>query len=89
MLDGTPWVVLEYGTPDSQADLGWVFRTSESGDATYWFKPRGLDFSKTYNVTFSNSGRTIAITGDRLLQTGIPVRLESDLTSEFLIFRAQ
>ena len=89
MMEGTPWVVMEYATPDSQADLGWVFRTSESGDPTYWFKPRGLNFSKTYNVTFSNSGRTLAISGDRLLQEGIPVRLEGDLTSELLIFRSQ
>jgi hypothetical protein len=89
MMEGTPWLALEYATPDSRADLGWVFRTSESGDSTYWFRPRGLDFTKTYNVTFSNSGRTLAISGDRLLQAGIPVRLEGDLTSELLIFRAQ
>ncbi len=49
MMEATPWMVLEYATPDSLADLGWVFRTSESGDPTYWFRPRGLDFSKTYN----------------------------------------
>jgi alpha-galactosidase len=89
MMEGTPWVALEYATPDSHSDLGWVFRTSESGDPTYWFKPRGLDFSKTYNVTFSNSGRTLPIPGDRLLQEGIPVRLEGDLTSELLIFRSR
>ncbi len=82
-------MVLEYATPDSLADLGWVFRTSESGDPTYWFRPRGLDFSKTYTVTFANSNRTLTIAGDRLLQGGIPVRLEGDLTSELLIFRAQ
>ena len=89
LLEGSPWVVLEYATPDSHADLGWVYRTSESADSTYWFRPRGLDFSKTYQVTLSNSGQTLAISGDRLLQEGIPVRLEGDLTSELLIFRAQ
>ncbi len=89
LLDSSPWVVLEYAAPDSQADLGWVFRTSESGDATYWFKPRGLDFSKTYDVTLSNSGQTLTIPGDRIMQLGIPVRLGSDLTSELLIFRAK
>ena len=89
MMEGTPWMVLEYSTPDSQADLGWVYRTAESGDPTYWFRPRGLDFSKTYNVTLASSGRTLALSGDRLLQGGIPVRLEGDLTSELLIFRAQ
>ena len=46
-------------------------------------------FSKTYTVTFSSSGRTLAISGDRLLQEGIPVRLEGNLGSELLIFQAR
>jgi hypothetical protein len=89
MLEGSPWVVLEYATPDSQKGLGWLFRTSESGDAVFRFTPRGIDFSRTYDVSFSNSGQTIEILGYRLLQDGIPVRLEGDLTSELLIFRAK
>ncbi len=89
MMEGTPWMVMEYAAPDCRADLGWIFRTSESGDPTYWFKPRGLDFSKIYQVTFSNTGRTVAIPGDRLLQTGVPVHLEGDLTSELVILRPQ
>jgi hypothetical protein len=40
-------------------------------------------------VTFSNTGRTLTIAGDPLMEAGIPVRLEGDLTSELLIFRAQ
>ena len=89
LLEASPWMVMEYAAPDSRASLGWVYRTSESDADTYWFRPRGLDFSKTYNVTFSNSGRTLTIAGDRLLQAGVPVRLEGDLTSELLILRAQ
>jgi alpha-galactosidase len=89
MLEGTPWVVLEYATPDSQKDLGWVFRTDETGEPVYRFVPRGLDLSRTYEVTFSNGGQTIEIPGCLLLQQGIPVRLEGDLTSELLIFRAK
>ena len=89
MLEASPWVVLEYASPDSQKDLGWLFRTSESGEPTFRFRPRGLDLSKTYEVTFSHSGQTIEIPGIQLLQEGVPVRLEADLTSEFLIFRAK
>jgi hypothetical protein len=89
MLEGSPWVVLEYATPDSKKSLGWIFRTDESGDGVYRFVPRGLDLSQTYDVTFSNSGRTIEIPGYLLLQQGIPVRLEGNLTSELLIFRAK
>jgi len=89
MLEGSPWVVLEYAAPDAQKGLGWIFRTDESGDAVYRFVPRGLDLSRTYQVTFSNSRQTLEIPGYLLLQQGIPVRLEGDLTSELLIFRAQ
>jgi alpha-galactosidase len=88
LLEGTPWVVMEYATPDSRAGLGWVFRTSEASDSTYLFRPRGLDFSKTYKVTFSNTGQAVTMAGDRLLQEGIPVRLEANLSSELLIFQA-
>jgi alpha-galactosidase len=89
MLEGSPWVVLEYATPDAQKSLGWIFRTDESGDPAYCFRPRGLDLSRTYEVTFSNSGQTAEIPGYLLLQEGIPVRLEANLTSELLIFRAK
>ena len=89
LLEGSPWVVLEYASPESQKDLGWLFRTSESGEPTFRFRPRGLDYSKTYEVTFSHSGQTLEIPGAQLLQDGIPVRLEANLTSELLIFRAK
>ena len=89
MLEGSPWVVLEYATPDAQKSLGWIFRTDESGDAEYCFRPRGLDLSRTYQVTFSSSGQTLEIPGYLLLQQGIPVRLEGNLTSELLIFRTK
>ncbi len=68
LLVGSPWVVLEYSSPDSQKDLGWLFRTSDSGESTFRFTPRGLDISKIYEVTFSNSGQTAEIPGYLLLQ---------------------
>jgi hypothetical protein len=45
--------------------------------------------NKTYDVTFSNSGQTVELPGYRLVQEGITVRLEGDLTSELLIFAAK
>jgi hypothetical protein len=82
-------VVLEYATPNSQKDLGWLFRTSESDESMFRFRPRGLDMTKTYDVTFSNSGQTIQLPDCRLSQEGIPVRVGEDLTSELLIFGAK
>ena len=43
---------------------------------------KGLDKTKTYDVTFSNSGQTVEPPGHHLLQEGIPIHLEGDLTSE-------
>ena len=89
MLEPSPWVVLEYATRDHASSVAGLFRTSQSGDPVFHFFPRGLDFSRTYNVSFGNSGQTVRISGDRLLQEGIPVRLAADLTSELLIFKAE
>jgi len=89
LFEASPWMVMEYATPDSQKSLGWIYRTSNSGDPNFRFIPRGLDFSKTYEVTLSNSGQTVEIPGFHLMQDGITVRLEGNLTSELLIFRAK
>jgi len=89
MIEPSPWIVLEYATPDSARAVVGLFRTAQSGDPTYHFFPRGLDFTRTYRVTFGNSGQGVEIPGNQLLRTGIPVRLEENLTSEMLIFEAR
>jgi alpha-galactosidase len=89
MTEPSPWVVLEYATVDEHRAVVGLFRTSQSGDPVYRFFPRGLDLSRNYQVKFGNSGQTVEISGDRLLQEGIPVRLDDALTSEMLIFTAQ
>lgn len=89
LLEASPWVVLEYATTDSQRAVAALFRTSQQGEPVFRFHPRGLDLSRTYQVSFGNSGQTIEIPGSRLLQDGIPVRLEANLGSEMLIFRSE
>jgi len=89
LVQPSPWVVLEYTTRDLRSSVVGLFRTSQSGDSVFHFVPRGLDFSRTYNVKFGNSGQTVKIPGDRLLQEGIPVRLSENLTSEMLIFKQE
>ncbi len=88
-LNPSPWVVLEYATQDSRSAVAGFFRTSQAGDPVFRFFPRGLDFGRTYAVKFGNSGTTVRIPGDRLLQEGVPVRLPDNLTSELLIFKAE
>ena len=63
MMEPSPWVVLEYGSPDKRKDVTGVFRTSQFGDSTYKFMPRGIDFSKSYSIHFQNSGQAVEMTG--------------------------
>ena len=86
LLKASPWLVLEYTSADASRSLVTLFRTSNLGDSTYRFRPRGLDFSRNYRLSLGNSGQTVELSGDRLLQADIPVRLEGVGTSEVLLF---
>ncbi len=89
MMEPSPWVVLEYAAPDKTKEVVGLFRTSQTGDALYRFEPRGIDFSKSYNVHFTSSGGAVELSGAQLLQNGIPVRLDDNLTSELLLIEAK
>jgi alpha-galactosidase len=84
--ESSPWVVLEYATPDQRRAVATLFRTSGQGDPLYVFRPEGLDISRSYRVTFCNRGQTVEISGAQLVNQGITVRLTDNLTSEMLIF---
>ncbi|HMJ22752.1 MAG TPA: GH36 C-terminal domain-containing protein, partial [Terriglobales bacterium] len=85
----TPWVVLEYATPDAQRAMATLFRTSNFEDPVYRFVPRGLDASRTYAVTFKNRGYTVEMSGLKLMQEGVAIRLETAGTSEMLLFSSE
>jgi alpha-galactosidase len=82
----TPWLVLEYATPDAQRAMVTLFRTSNFEDPVYHFVPRGLDASRNYKVTFKNRGETVEMSGLKLMQDGLSIRLETAGTSEMLLF---
>lgn len=88
MLEPSPWIVLEYASPESTRAVVGLFRTSQDGDPVFRFIPRGLDLGRTYRVTFYNEGQSVEIPGSQLLE-GIPIRLEEALTSEMLVFEAK
>jgi alpha-galactosidase len=85
MMEPSPWVVLEYAAPDKSKEVVGLFRTSQTGDPVYRYEPRGIDFSKNYSVHFNSSGERADLSGAQLLQSGIPVRLDDNLTSELLV----
>jgi alpha-galactosidase len=84
----SPWLVLEYASPDKKRDVATLFRTSSFEGSVYHFVPRGLDISSTYKVTFENRGETVQLSGIQLMADGIPVRLETTGTSEMLLFES-
>jgi hypothetical protein len=85
MMEPSPWVVLEYAAPDKSKEVVGLFRTSQTGNPVYRYEPRGIDFSKNYSVHFQSSGESADLSGAQLLQSGIPVRLDDNLTSELLV----
>jgi len=85
----SPWLVLEYATPDARRAVATLFRTAAVGDDQFVFRPRGLDFGRTYRVKLMNGGQTVEIDGARLLQEGLPVRIENPMGSEMIIFEAR
>jgi alpha-galactosidase len=84
----SPWVVLEYGSPDKKRSVATLFRTSNHDDPIYHFVPRGLDASLVYKITFENRAETFESSGIQLMMQGIPVRLETAGTSEMLLFES-
>jgi alpha-galactosidase len=87
-LSQSPWVVLEYGSPDKRRAVATLFRTSSFEDSIYRFVPQGLDASATYKITYQNRGETAELSGIQLMTDGIPVRLETAGTSEMLLFES-
>jgi alpha-galactosidase len=81
----TDWCVLEYGAPDRSRGYAGVFKLTSS-EQTYFLRLRGVDLGATYEVTLDNSGQTFRAAGRELAGTGIPVRLDSALTSELVMY---
>ncbi len=82
------WVVLEYAAADQLSAVAGIFRLTGPAAETFIFRPRGLEVSKDYHVTFDNCGQTMRIAGGQLCFAGIPIRLTSPLSSELLVINA-
>ena len=82
------WFAMEFAAPDRAKAWATIVRIGSSNSPIYVFKPRGLDRGKTYRVTFDSTGETVTMTGMELVRGGVPVRLESVMSSELLLLEA-
>ncbi len=85
----SPWFAMEFAAPDRSKGWATIVRMADGDSDTYLFRPRGLDPARNYRVTFDSTGTTASVEGSRLTQEGLPIRLESALSSELLLFEAQ
>lgn len=85
-LDPQGWGVLELASADRTRGICGLFQLSAPVQPEYLLRPRGLDVSRRYRVSWDTSGQSCELDGFTLVKRGIVVRLEGALTSELLLF---
>ena len=77
------------GLPDAASDVcashGQHLSASDQEEITV--RLRGASRSKKYMLTFDNSGETCEVSGYRLMNEGVHVRLAGALTSELILYQ--
>jgi alpha-galactosidase len=87
-LEPQGWGVLELAAADGSRAIAGLFQLASPQVEEYVLRPRGLDVSRRYRVTFDNHQQSVLLDGAALAQSGLTVRLEGALTSELLLFEA-
>lgn len=82
------WCAIELIAADRQHGAAGIFRLAGPGESEYSFRPRGLDLSRRYRVTYDNSGQSSEWAGAALMEHGLTVRLDRPLASELLLLEA-
>jgi alpha-galactosidase len=77
------WCVLEYACPDRSRGYAGVFRLV-NGASEYRLRLRGVDAGADYKVTLDSASQTCCISGRDLALNGLPIALDSALTSELV-----
>jgi alpha-galactosidase len=88
-VTSSPWFAVEFASQDRSKGWATLVRLRQGAPDVFLFKPRGLDPAKTYRVTFDSKGTAANLDGLRLLLQGLPIRLESTLSSELILFESQ
>lgn len=79
------WCVLEYACPDRSRGYAGVFKLIGSTNE-YRLRLRGVDAGAEYEVTLDNTAQVFRMSGRELMLTGLPIILDSALTSELVMY---
>jgi len=79
------WCVLEYASPEKTRGYAGIFKLRDE-PSEFVFRAKGVDAGRNYIVTLDNSGAVFEMSGVELQLAGIPVRLDSALTSELVMY---
>lgn len=82
------WVVLECTGADRSRGYTGLFRLPAAVGEGYRFRPRGLDLSRRYRVTYDSLGVVREVDGGSLVDVGLHVPVAAAFTSELLLFEA-
>jgi alpha-galactosidase len=79
---------LELDAADGQKGILGIFQLDTPQNGEIRIKLRGIDASRSYRVTFDNTGAVCTVSGYDLTQKGLSINLEGALTSELVLYEA-
>jgi alpha-galactosidase len=85
LSQAAPWCVLEYAARDRSRGYAGVFKLTHDA-APYGLRLRGVDMATDYEVTLDNASQTFRMSGRDLALNGLPIALDSALTSELVMY---
>lgn len=86
VLRPADWCVLEYAAPDRSRGYAGVFRLAV-GAGEYRLCLRGVDYGADYLVTLDNNAQAFTMSGRDLAVQGLPIPLDSAMTSELIMYQ--
>jgi len=79
------WCVLEYAAADRSRGYAGVFKLTDSSPL-YQLRLHGVDLGADYEVTLDNAAQVFRMSGRDLALNGLPITLDSALTSELVMY---
>ncbi len=79
--------IIERGTENGKHGVIGVFKLADSMDENLVIvRPKGIDMSLNYKVTYDNLGTSFVVSGMELYRDGLVVQMEGAITSELIIY---